>query len=45
MTTIELGELDQWVSSLSQCKQLPENDVKLLCEKVPLLLINKQLEC
>ena len=34
MTTIEVGELDSWVALLSQCKQLPENDVKHLCEKV-----------
>ena len=27
-------ELDQWVEQLSQCKQLSENQVKTLCEKV-----------
>ena len=32
--SIEVGELDAWIESLSQCKQLPENDVKRLCDKV-----------
>lgn len=27
-------DLDQWISVLSNCKQLAENDVKKLCEKV-----------
>ena len=27
-------ELDQWVAKLEQCKQLEENQVKILCEKV-----------
>lgn len=27
-------ELDQWIEQLSQCKQLTENQVKTLCEKV-----------
>ena len=31
-------ELDQWVEQLMQCKQLTENQVKTLCEKVPLLV-------
>lgn len=26
-------EIDGWISQLSQCKQLTENDVKRLCEK------------
>ena len=34
MTTIETVELDRWVESLAQCKQLTETDVKTLCEKV-----------
>lgn len=27
-------ELDQWVEQLSQCKQLTEDNVKKLCDKV-----------
>ena len=27
-------EIDGWIEQLSQCKQLTENDVKKLCEKV-----------
>ena len=27
-------ELDQWVEQLMECKQLAENQVKTLCEKV-----------
>lgn len=30
----DIGEVDQWISQLSQCKQLSESDVKKLCEKV-----------
>ena len=41
MTSIETGELDSWVSLLSQCKQLPENDVKHLCEKVSRLVFEE----
>jgi len=29
-----LKELDRWVSYLMQCQQLPEGQVKTLCEKV-----------
>jgi len=29
-------ELDQWVEQLNECKQLTENQVKTLCEKVTL---------
>jgi hypothetical protein len=36
MTSIETAELDTWVETLSQCKQLTENDVKRLCDKVEL---------
>ena len=28
------GELDQWIKQLNDCKQLSENQVKTLCEKV-----------
>ena len=27
-------ELDQWIEQLNECKQLTENQVKTLCEKV-----------
>lgn len=27
-------ELDQWIEQLNECKQLSENQVKFLCEKV-----------
>jgi len=27
-------EIDGWIEQLTQCKQLPENDVKKLCDKV-----------
>jgi hypothetical protein len=27
-------EIDGWIEQLSQCKQLPEADVKKLCDKV-----------
>lgn len=29
------GEVDGWIETLSKCKQLPEDDVKRLCDKVP----------
>jgi len=29
-----LKELDRWVARLMQCQQLPEGQVKILCEKV-----------
>lgn len=32
----DIGEVDQWISQLSQCKQLSESDVKKLCDKVSL---------
>lgn len=31
-------ELDQWIEQLNECKQLSENQVKTLCEKVCLIL-------
>ena len=30
------GELDAWTAQLVECKQLSENDVKKLCDKVRL---------
>lgn len=29
-----LKELDSWIEQLNECKQLTENQVKTLCEKV-----------
>jgi hypothetical protein len=29
-----MDDLDQWISHLSECKQLSEPDVKRLCDKV-----------
>jgi hypothetical protein len=31
------GEIDGWIEILSKCKQLAEEDVKRLCDKVHLL--------
>ena len=31
---LDVRDLDSWVESLMQCKQLSENDVKRLCDKV-----------
>ena len=28
------AEVDQWIEQLGNCKQLTENDVKRLCDKV-----------
>src|SRR5271156_2436040 len=36
--TTTSGELDSWIEILSKCKQLPEEDVKRLCDKVSPLL-------
>lgn len=39
MTTDEkqiIKELDGWIEQLNECKQLTENQVKQLCEKVRL---------
>lgn len=33
-------ELDQWIEQLNECKQLTENQVKTLCDKVCLQLIS-----
>lgn len=27
-------DLESWIEILSECRQLPEEDIKLLCEKV-----------
>src|ERR1700721_2722666 len=31
------GEIDGWIEILSKCRQLPEDDVKRLCDKVSIL--------
>lgn len=31
-------ELDQMIEHLKECKQLPENQVKILCDKVNFLI-------
>jgi hypothetical protein len=33
-TMLDIQELDEWVTHLSDCKQLAEADVKRLCDKV-----------
>ena len=38
---MDTTEIDLWISSLSSCKQLPENQIKKLCEKVREILINE----
>lgn len=37
-------EIDQWISQLSQCKQLAESDVKVLCDKAGLYLCTKHVK-
>lgn len=32
-------ELDQWIEQLNDCKQLTENQVKTLCDKVMIIYI------
>jgi len=34
-------ELDQWIEQLMECKQLAENQVKALCEKVSMYRCQK----
>jgi len=34
-------ELDQWIEQLMECKQLAENQVKTLCEKVSMDRLQK----
>lgn len=33
-TITDVGDVEGWIQHLMQCKQLPEADVKRLCEKV-----------
>jgi hypothetical protein len=37
-TAADVAEVDRWISMLMECKQLPELDVKKLCDKVILTL-------
>lgn len=34
-----INEVDQWIEQLYECKQLTENQVKTLCEKVSFVTI------
>ena len=34
MALADVSDVDGWISVLMNCKQLPESDVKKLCEKV-----------
>lgn len=37
MTAISsVADVDAWIAQLSECKQLPESEIKKLCEKVHL---------
>jgi len=38
LTSADLGNFDKYIEILWQCKPLPENDVKILCDKVSLFL-------
>jgi serine/threonine-protein phosphatase 2A catalytic subunit len=33
----DISDLDRWIETLMECKQLSEPDVKKLCEKASLL--------
>jgi len=34
MAATDFADVDGWIQHLMQCKQLPEADVKRLCDKV-----------
>ena len=36
-----VGDPDSWIEQLSQCKYLPEADIKALCERVKLILMEE----
>lgn len=38
---VDIQEQDQWISYLSECKQLSENDIKRLCEKARDVLLEE----
>jgi hypothetical protein len=33
-TLTDVADVDSWITTLSDCKQLPESDIERLCEKV-----------
>lgn len=37
----QMKELDQWIDQLMECKQLAENQVKTLCEKVMYFTVSR----
>ena len=39
----EVKDLDEWIEQLNECKQLSENQVKTLCEKVSPSTIHETL--
>jgi hypothetical protein len=39
---MDIAEVDSWIELLIGCKQLPENDVKKLCDKVITFLLGKR---
>jgi hypothetical protein len=52
MTAVSsVADVDAWIAQLSDCKQLPESEIKKLCEKVhiysciTLLSSNKNFGC
>ncbi len=38
LTSSDVSNIDRWIENLLDCKPLTEFEVKLLCEKVNLLL-------
>jgi hypothetical protein len=33
-TLTDVADVDTWITTLSECKQLPESDIERLCNKV-----------
>ena len=44
LSTSEIKELDRQIEQLMECKPLPENEVKKICERVFLMFILKARE-
>lgn len=43
MTAISsVADVDAWIAQLSECKQLPESEIKKLCEKVSIMYKSKE---
>lgn len=40
---INITELEGWLGTLKECKQLPEDDIRKLCEKVSFIIVFKFL--